>query len=360
MAGSPARLGIVGSGWRAGLFLHLARTMPDRFEVTGVVTRTQERGAEVAAEWDVATFRSVEQLVGAGAPEFVITSVPWDVTPPTVRELVKRDVPVLAETPPATDLQGLRELWSDVGASGLVQVAEQYMMFPGHSARAEIVRRGLIGDPTSVQVSSTHQYHVMSIMRTLLGAGFAETRIVAREYAAPLADPFARSGPTGDATPKRAVTTLAMLDFGGPMGLYDFTDNQWHNPLRTRRIVIRGSLGEIVDDRVTHLADASTVVESNLVRRQTGIDMNHEGFDLDHISFEGAAVFRNPYMGARLADDEIAVATLLDRMAAWCRGDGEPPYPLAEGCQDHFLALAVAEAVRTKAEVRAGSELWAT
>ena len=77
------------------------------------------------------------------------------------------------------------------------------------------------------------------------------------------------------------ATTLATLDFGdGRMGLYDFTDNQWWNPLRARRIVVRGTRGEIVDERVTRLVDPWTPVESSLVRRQAGLDLNLEGVDI--------------------------------------------------------------------------------
>ena len=98
------------------------------------------------------------------------------------------------------------------------------------------------------------------------------------------------------------------------MGLYDFTDNQWWNPLRARRIVIRGSNGEFVDDRLVRLADATSPVESRLhVRRQTGIDLNLEGVDLDHISFDGRVVYRNPFKGSRLSEDDIAVAALLEK-----------------------------------------------
>jgi predicted dehydrogenase len=80
-------------------------------------------------------------------------------------------MPVLAETPPAPDLDGLRGLWSAVGASGLVQVAEQYLMMPSHAARAALVATGVIGTPTQVQVSSTQQYHAIALIRGLLGAG---------------------------------------------------------------------------------------------------------------------------------------------------------------------------------------------
>ncbi|MFD1276666.1 hypothetical protein ACFQ51_47710 [Streptomyces kaempferi] len=40
---------------------------------------------------------------------------------------------------------------------------------PGHAARMALVREGVIGKVTSVQVSSTHMYHAMSLIRHMLG-----------------------------------------------------------------------------------------------------------------------------------------------------------------------------------------------
>ena len=143
------------------------------------------------------------------------------------------------------------------------------------------------------------------------------------------------------------------------MGLYDFTDNQWWNPLRTRHIVVRGSLGELVDDHVVRLVDPTSPVESHLVRRQTGIDLNLEGVDLDHISFDGRVVYRNPFKGTRLSEDDIAVAALLEQTGAWARDEGPEPYPLADGLQDHLISLAIEEAVATGSAVTTTTEAWA-
>jgi predicted dehydrogenase len=355
----PGRYGIVGSGWRAGFFIQMARAMPDRFVVTGVVTRTAERGQEIEREWRVPTFRSVDELAAADRPDFVIVSVPWAAAPEVTSELVALGIPVLSETPPAPDAAGLRRLWSTVGDSGLVQVAEQYPLMPSHAAQVSLVRAGLLGVVTSVQISSTHLYHAVALMRFLLDVGLGPATVDARNFVAPLADPLSREGWSGSAEPKDATTTLATIDFGGGrMGLYDFTDNQWLNPLRGNRIVIRGSHGELVDDRVVRLADPVSAVESRLVRRQTGIDLNLEGFALDHISHDGAVVYRNPFPGVRLADDDISVAAMLARMSAWCHGEGEQPYPLADACQDHLIGLAIEESAKTGKPVVAGPEPW--
>ncbi|WP_405827766.1 Gfo/Idh/MocA family protein [Streptomyces sp. NBC_01176] len=365
MRTSPIRFGIVGSGWRAEFFVRLARLLPERLAVAGVVTRSAERVAQLEAEWGVPAFQTVGELCAA-EPEFVIPSVPWEITPQVVQELVEREVPVLAETPPAPDVRGLRELWDAVGGAtragggGLVQVAEQYTLMPGHAARIALVREGVIGDVTSVQVSSTHMYHAMSLIRHTLGVACGPVTVTAKAFTAPLSDPLSPAGWSDDLTPKDAVTTLAFLDFGGARtGLYDFTDNQWWNPLRARRIVVRGSLGEMVDDTVVRMADPRTPVESPLMRRRTGTDLNLEGAEVHHISFDGRVMWRNDYLGASLSEDDLAVVDLLCRTGAWVRDAGPEPYPLAEGCQDHLLALAVEESARTGAPVTTAVEAWA-
>jgi predicted dehydrogenase len=357
--GTVITFGVVGTGWRSMFFLRLARLLPEHLRAVGLVTRSPERADHIGAETGVATHLSVADLLAHESPDFVIVSVPWPVTPEVTRDLVARGVRVLAETPPAPDLDGLRALWSDVGASGLVQVAEQYLLMPAHAARLAVVGADVIGEPTSIQVSSTHLYHATSMVRGFLGAGFESAQVNARAFVAPLADPLTPAGWTGDDTPRPATTTLATLDFGGRMGLYDFTDNQWWNPLRARRITIRGSRGEIVDDQVTRLLDPVTPVQSTLTRRQTGHDLNLEGLDLKHISFDGAIVYRNPFSGSGLSDDDIAVAAIAAATGAWARQEGPAPYPLADACQDHQLALAIDESIRTGGPVQTTREPWA-
>lgn len=145
----------------------------------------------------------------------------------------------------------------------------------------------------------------------------------------------------------------------GRSGVYDFTDNQWHNRLRFRRNLIRGTHGELRDDEVVRIVASRTIVRSPLVRRQTGYDLNLDGFDTDHITLGAEVLYRNPYRGRRWNDEEVAIASLLEAMAAWVRGDGPPPYPLAEGAQDHRVALAVEEAAESGELMVTTSEAWA-
>jgi predicted dehydrogenase len=357
---APASLAIVGAGWRARHFVRLALLQPDRVQVAGLVVRNPAHAAAAANHWRLPVFGSLEDLAAAARPDLVVTAVPWPVTPEVTRRAVALVLPVLAETPPAPDLDGLRALWADVGASGLVQVAEQYPRMPTHASRLAVARGGRIGDVRSVQVSSTHGYHAVALMRAFLGVGFAPASVSARAFTAPLVDPLVRDAWTDDDRPKPATTVLATLDFGGHLGVYDFTDNQWHNQLRARRLVVRGSHGEISDESVVRLARERTIIRSPLVRRQTGYDLDLDGFDTDHITLGDDVLWRNPFPGLRLNDDEIAMSDLLLAAAAWATGRGPAPYPLAEGCQDHQLALAIeASAAAGGAPVTTTVEPWA-
>jgi predicted dehydrogenase len=343
---------LVGFGFRGAAIVRVAAGLRD-VSCVGAVVRA-------ARELPVPGFGSVGECVRAVRPDFLVTAVPWAANPGVIREAVGLGVPVLAETPPAGDRGGLRELWAAVGESGLVQVAEQYLLMPSHAARVAAVRTGIIGEVTQVQVSSTQQYHAVSIMRGLLGVGCEPAVVRAVRTSAPLVDPLGRQGWTGDLEPRAAVTTLATVDFGGGRsGVYDFTTNQTRNQLRFRRIVVRGTHGELRDDEIVHLAGERAIARTSLVRRQSGHDLDLGGFDTETITLGGEVLYRNPFVGRRWNDDEIATGSLLSAMAAWVRGEGPPPYPLAAGAQDQLVALAIEEAADTDRTVTTAREEWA-
>jgi predicted dehydrogenase len=314
------------------------------------------------ARWGVPTVHTLDQALAKERPDFAIVAVPWPDTPGLIRHLVGLGIPVLSETPPAPDLPGLVQLWGDIGHLNLVQVAEQYHRYPGHQARRAVINSGRIGRVNEVQLSSSHQYHMMSLIRWFLGVCFEPAQVTAFTSTNPLVNQIDPTGWLDSTEELPATTTQARLAFdSGRIGWYDFTDNQWWNQLRVDRALIRGSRGEILDQRVTRLHDARTVTTTDLTRWQTGLEMNLEGLDLGHISYGDDVVYRNRWVGGRLADDEIAVADMLYDTGAWASSGAGPggPYPLAEACQDHALALAIDQSVAQEGPVRLDSQPWA-
>jgi predicted dehydrogenase len=94
------------------------------------------------------------------------------------------------------------------------------------------------------------------------------------------------------------------------------------------------------------------------VRRQTGHDLDLIGYDTEHITLGSEVLYRNPYPGRRWMDEEIAMATLLERMAEWVEGQGPEPYALADGIQDQQVALAIQQSADTDSTVTTSQEAW--
>ena len=355
------KIAIIGAGWRSEFFIRIAQLLPEKFEIVGVVARKDEVRSALAERFGVQTYSSISQLLSKNKPDYAISSVSWDSNPGVVEELVSAGVYVLCETPPAPTLEGLQKLWAAVVSSEMVQVSEQYLSLPGHSARLAITKSGVIGDVSSLELSSTHGYHAVSIMRGFLQSGFEPTTITTRQFQAQLVDPLLRNGFNADLSPKNAKTTISLIDFGsGKSGVYNFVDNQWHNQLRHRRIVVRGSRGEIVDDSVIRLIEGPAITTSRIERYQLGYDLNLDGYDTEHLSFDGKVVFKNPFTGLRFMDEEIAIATLMAQMADWIDGNAKAPYPLNEACQDHLVSLAIDESIALGKSVTTAKQDWAS
>ena len=124
-ASTPSRIGVVGYG-AGGHRFHVPYIQAvDGWELAGVVTRSPERRAILAAEAPgVPAFDSLDALIDSGVDAVVIT------TPPdTRRELVlralKRGVHVVADKPFAPTAEGARELQAAAERSGRILTAYQ-------------------------------------------------------------------------------------------------------------------------------------------------------------------------------------------------------------------------------------------
>jgi len=335
--------GIIGSGWRAEFFLRVAAALPERFHVAGVVVRDETKGQAFAAAWGTPTYRTLDALLTATDPAFIVLSVPRVAAPELMRDLAGRHIPVLTETPPAADLDGLHAVWRLVERGARIQVAEQYLFQPLHAARLALVQSGKLGTISYAQLSVAHEYHAISLLRRFLYLGFANATITARNFVTPLVAGPNRQGPPVREQVAASAQVIAQLDFGAKLGIYDFTNDQYFSWIRTLRFLVRGDQGEIADNEVRFLPTFDTPVALTLRRESAGENGNLEGYYLKGILAGTDWVYRNPFAPARLTDDEIAVATCLTKMAEYVAG-GAACYPFAEAAQDQYLSLMMREA----------------
>lgn len=351
---------IVGSGWRSDFFLRVAAALPERFRVTGLVTRSAATAAETETRWGVRGYPDLDTLLADGTPDLVVVSVPRDVAPGIIVDLAGRGIPVLTETPPAAGIDDLVALWEHLARPGMptVQVAEQYHLSPLLSAQLAVARSGRLGIPSYALVAQCHDYHGVSVMRRALGIGADEVEISASVFRSPLV-----AGPdrAGDPTAERVITatqTTARFAFDDRLGVYDFASEQYFSWIRGNRLLIRGERGEIENGEVRRLRRFDEPVFGSLRRVMTGEGGNLEGMFLRGILLGEEWLFRNPFLPARLNDDEIAIARMLDGMPHAIDGSA-PVYSLAEASQDHYLAQLSQQAAETGNTVRSTRQPWA-
>jgi len=349
--------GIIGAGWRTEFFLRIARALPDRFRVTGVVVRNSGRREPFARAWGVRACADSDELMKT-SPSFVATSVSWASNPALLQELSERGTPVLSETPPAPDVQQLREVNELAKRGARIQVAEQYWAQPYHQACSALIEKGLLGRPTHAQISVAHGYHGISLIRRFLGVGFEPPRISGKRFTAPIVAGPGRQGPPAREQITDSEQDVFFLDWGDRLGMLDFTSDQYFGWIRNRRLLIRGERGEIVNDTVHYLKDFRTPVAVDLRRDTTGANGNLEGFYLRGIQTGGEWAYSNPFAPAPLSDDEIAIATCLEKMDEYVR-TGAAFYSLAEACQDHYLNLLCQQALRQGREIQVEPQEWA-
>ncbi len=352
-----ARFGIVGAGWRVNWFLRAARAFPDKLQVAGLAARRPQRAFDLAGQYGVNIYRSPVEMIAAEAPDFVVTSVSWQANPHVIRQLVEQDMPVLSETPPATTVEEMTELWALQRQGARIQVAEQYHRQPHHAARLAFAHSGRLGPVTQVQLSAAHGYHGISLIRRFLGIGAEPATVTARRFTSPLLQGPTRQGPPLEEKVADSEQLIAAFDFGDRLGILDFTSDQYFSWVRGQRLLVRGERGEIIDDKAAYLQDFLTPIHLTFTRQTAGPEGNLEGNYLKGILAGEHWWYRNPTLPAELSDDEIAVADLLLRMADYVHG-GDPPYSLAEACQDRYLDILAAQAAETGQPIRSQPQPW--
>ena len=208
----PIVFGLVGGAWRAEFYFRIAQALPERFRVAGCVAKSESTRSRVNAAWNIPVFDNIGDLLNE-QPEFVVTSVPWAASEHLLVELASQNMPVLAETPPASDLEGLIRLWQNLPDNARIQVAEQYAFQPLHAARLAFVRSGKLGEISQVQVSAAHGYHGISLIRKFLDIDYENVAIRAFEFKSPLVAGPDRSGPPSEEKKKESLQTIAYLQF---------------------------------------------------------------------------------------------------------------------------------------------------
>jgi predicted dehydrogenase len=353
----PIVFGIIGSGWRAEMYLKLARLLPQQFQVSGVLIRNPSKYESVIEKWNFTVYSSLERL--AADSDFVVLAVSKAAAPPLLLKLAELKIPVLAETPTASTPAEYEMLRSSILEAPLIQVAEQYPLLPHHQARSAYLQTGKLGQVGHVQVSVAHGYHGISLIRKWLSVTGTACDITARRVELPIMD-FAYRGRVAEDALKTEQQDIAIMRFpSGQSAVLDFTRSQYFSPLRTNRVLIRGSHGEIRDNEIIrHLGTEDTEYMS-ITRIQSGQEGSLDSLSLRELRAGPQCLFRNPFPSASLSDEEIGIGQALLNMAAFLH-TGISSYSIADALTDVRLAFAIDEAIASGSAVTLGDEIGAS
>jgi hypothetical protein len=176
-------------------------------------------------------------------------------------------------------------------------------------------------------------------------------------FSAPTMNGPDRHGPPLEERLISVARELAWFDFGDKLGVFDFTQNQHRSWIRKPHLAIWGTHGEIQEDRVRYLIDAQTPMELPFLRVERGREENVEAYGLRGITLGETWVYQNPFPQHPFSDEEIAVATMLTKMAAYAKG-GPDFYDVRQAAQDQYLALLMHESMAGDGVISSTFQPW--
>lgn len=348
---------LVGCGWRSQIFRRAVDYLKEELEFCGVLMHSEKRAKEVEAETGIRATADFEEAVSF-KPDFVILCVPRPVMKDWIIRFMELSIPVLCETPPGKNVDELNELWQEkIRLNGKVQVAEQYFMQPYYSALQNIIDSGILGSVSNVNISAIHGYHAMSIFRKFLGLDCENCTLSGHRYEFPVTKTRDRAGwhETGELL-SSGRDRVDMVFENGKTAFFDFDHEHYFSPIRSRKWNVQGTRGEIVNNVVCYLDERNRPVTETLHREDDGVN-NIDGWSHMYISFRGKRVYENPFYGARLNDDELAIVDMMMRMKKYVE-TGEDFYPLRDGLQDAYLDFMHEKAVETGEIIHTTTQSW--
>lgn len=316
------KYGIIGAGWRSEFYLRIANLVPEKFSVSGIYIRNPEKRKVFSEKYNVKIFDNLKDLLSTEF-DFIVSCVNKEAINQTAQMLSDKGVYILSETPV-----------TDINLDGKIQVAEQFHLMPRNQAYKRIIDSGILGEVHHVQLSCCHDYHAASLIRFFLN--IKDENPVKTSVCLP--DSINRYNCRNGYIKPINVNSkqkITVLDFGSKTAVYDFNFEQYFSNIRSSRIVIRGTNGEIMNNSCTYLKDGVPHT-FELKRNSFGSEENLDGYALLNITGNGEILYANPFKNARLSDEEIAIATCLLKMKEYTQ-NGTEFYNTDDASLDNML-----------------------
>lgn len=336
---------IVGFGYRARYFYRIAKHIPEEFEIVSIVVRDEKKVEEIYEETGIFTTVNLDDALKI-THDYVVLSVSKNAIPNMLEVLFEKGEKVLCETPPATSIEGLENvyhLYKKYDAK--IQIAEQYFYWGLYQSLYKIVEMGLIGEPLNIKTSALHGYHGVSLIRKFFNLGFKNVSITGKSFEFDVVRTSTRAGLFNDGEIKKIKRDILNLEFeNGKNVFWDFTPEFYFSQFMKSHFEVTGVKGQIDDITVRYLNDDFIPVCETINRFDRGVYANRE-WTHQAMTLGDKLLYKNPFENARLNDDEIAIATCMRNMKIYV-DTGIPFYSLEEGLQDGYIDVLMEDALK--------------
>ena len=356
---------IVGSGWRSLYYVRIAKALPDHFELCAMLCRTEEKASRMAAENGIYTTVSERECMDM-KPDLVVVAVNKASVADVAMHWMDMGFCVLSETPAALEYPKLLKLWEMHCSGKKLVVNEQYRRYPVYSSLIQIAQSGILGGNDSLNASFAHEYHGISLIRALLCLDQSEQfSVTAKTYECPVTETLTRYDSFSDGRTAMKKRTVAAFEFAcGKVAFYDFDGEQYRSPIRRNTMRLLGCRGEIIDGTVDWL-DASNIARRDAMEistRTVKTDYDNPNLrsveEVTSVQFNGDTLYEPPFGLCGLAQDETAMAIMMQQASLYGKGLAGSPYPLQEALQDAYTMLLMQKACETGEKVCTERQPW--
>lgn len=311
---------VIGGGWRAEFYIRIAKLLPQIFEVKGVCIRNPYTAKKIRRQYGVTVVETIDDVLKIDCDFFVNCINKEDISSMSF-ELCKSGYAVLQETPASPTLKG--------NGNYKLQVAEQFHLKPMYQAIKGIINDGFIGEVNHIEISVAHEYHAMSLIRFFMDEDMPKC-IYSKELTNSVLHTHFRQGELEKKEIAESKHQIAVFDCHGKNAIYNFDYEQYFSPVRSDRLLIRGTLGEIENNVVRYFNDENIYCENLIAQHQSG---NLDGFFNGAITFCNKVYYKSPFGDARLSDEETAIAMVLLKMDKYIK-TGEEFYSYESAVKD--------------------------
>lgn len=329
------RVGIVGAGDRIRTLHHpVLAALRDKFEPVGFTTRSRQTSDAFSSETGIPAFPDAASMVASGKPDLLIMAVSKSSIPRVVNQLIELGVPLLLETPLAQSVRTGRQILGRINRSRLiVGIAEQTPFLPVEQMKRRLIDLGVIGPVVAAHNDFlSYDYHGIARLRSHIGNARSPLSISAVETRT--CNAKAVAGPNAS-RPETWTLASVLFDDGAAL-VHHYSAAYFDAPFRgPRTFRVHGTAGSLVDDEIV-VADANGQTQRSVITR---VMEAGRLLELSARTPLGEVRWVNPYSSHSLSDEQIAVATLLDRMRNAILFGGLPAYTASEALADiEFLA----------------------